>query len=47
MIAGSEAYAAARLAYSSIKANGRGSGLDDVIDSLSQRFQKTRRESAA
>ena len=46
MIAGSEAYAAARMAYNSIKANGQGSGLDDVIESLSRRFQKTRREPA-
>lgn len=44
MIAGSEAYAAARTAYTSLKANGKGMGLDDVIDNLSLRFQKTRRE---
>lgn len=48
MIAGSEAYAAARKAYSSLKTNGKGIGLDDVIDNLSQRFQpRPRREPAA
>jgi hypothetical protein len=39
-IAGSEAYAAARVAYKSAKAHGQGLGLDDVIDDLSQRFQQ-------
>jgi hypothetical protein len=39
-IAGSEAYAAARVAYKSAKAHGQGMGLDDVIDDLSQRFQQ-------
>lgn len=47
MIAGSEAYAAARVVYNSIKVNGQGTGLDNVIESLSQRFQKSRREPAA
>lgn len=40
MLAGSEAYAAARMAYSSIKANGQGNGLDDVIESLSRLFKR-------
>lgn len=47
MVAGSEAYAAARMAYTSIKTNGKGTGLDDVIENLSLRFQKSRRDSAA
>lgn len=41
-IAGSEAYAAARVAYKSAKSLGDGMGLDDVIDDLSQRFQRSR-----
>lgn len=40
MIAGSEAYATARLAYKSAKANGKGVGLDDVISDLSRQFQR-------
>lgn len=39
-ITGREAYAAARVAYKSAKAHGRGIGLDDVIDDLSLRFQQ-------
>lgn len=44
MLAGSEAYAAARLAYSSVKTSGKGLGLDGVVDNLSRRFQKTPRK---
>ena len=39
-IAGSEAYAAARVAYKAAKDHGQGMGLNDVIDDLSQRFQQ-------
>lgn len=39
-IVGSEAYAAARVAYRSAKEHGQGLGLDDVIDDLSLRFQQ-------
>lgn len=46
MIAGSEAYAAARLAYNSAKVTGKNQGLDDVIEDLSQQFRKSRRQSA-
>jgi hypothetical protein len=43
MIAGSEAFAAARLAYGSAKNLGVGMGLDDVIDELSLRFKKSQK----
>ncbi|MBD2464235.1 hypothetical protein H6G89_24840 [Oscillatoria sp. FACHB-1407] len=43
MVAGSEAYAAARVAYSSIKTVGKSVGLDEVKDDLAQRFRKTRK----
>jgi len=43
-IAGSEAYAAARVAYSSIKTVGRSRGLDEVVSDLARQFQRTRRE---
>jgi hypothetical protein len=43
MVAGSEAYAAARVAYSSIKTVGKSMGLDEVKDDLAQQFRKTRR----
>lgn len=46
MMAGSEAYAAARLAYNSAKVTGKNRGLDDVIEDLSQQFRKSRRQSA-
>lgn len=42
-VAGSEAYASARLAYSSIKTIGRSMGLDGVKDNLSQQFRKRRK----
>jgi hypothetical protein len=41
MVAGSEAFAAARVAYGSAKALGDGMGLDDVIEELSLRFKKS------
>jgi hypothetical protein len=43
MIAGSEAYAAARLAYNSAKVSGKNLGLDDVMEDLSQQFRRTRK----
>jgi hypothetical protein len=43
MVVGSEAYAAARLAYSSAKTSGKGMGLDEVVSDLSQQFRKTRK----
>ncbi|MBE9112268.1 hypothetical protein IQ273_22980 [Nodosilinea sp. LEGE 07298] len=46
MLAGSEAYAAARLAYNSAKVTGKNRGLDDVMEDLSQQFRKSRRQSA-
>lgn len=42
MVAGSEAYAAARFAYKSAKTLGVSMGLDDVIEELSRRFQRSR-----
>lgn len=46
MLAGSEAYAAARLAYNSAKVTGKNRGLDDVMEDLSQQFRKSRRQSS-
>ena len=46
-IAGSEAYAAARLAYNSAKVSGKNQGLDDILDDLSQQFRRTRRTKSA
>lgn len=43
MLAGSEAYAAARLAYNSAKVSGKNLGLDDIIEDLSQQFRRTRK----
>ncbi|MGF1495237.1 MAG: hypothetical protein ACFB8W_00215 [Elainellaceae cyanobacterium] len=40
-IAGSEAYAAARKAYMSVKKDGQNIGLDEVIDSLSRYFERS------
>lgn len=40
MLAGSEAYAAARMAYSSAKTIGKGMGMDDVVGNLSMRFEQ-------
>ena len=41
-VAGSEAFAAARVAYNSAKSFGAGMGLDDVIKELSLRFKKAK-----
>ncbi|HEY9620709.1 MAG TPA: hypothetical protein V6C78_10085 [Crinalium sp.] len=43
ILAGSEAYAAARLAYNSAKVSGKNLGLDDIIDDLSQQFRRARK----
>jgi hypothetical protein len=43
MVAGSEAYAAARLAYNSAKVSGKNLGLDDILEDLSQQFRRTRK----
>lgn len=43
MVAGSEAYAAARLAYNSAKVSGKNLGIDDVLEDLSQQFRRTRK----
>lgn len=43
MVVGSEAYASARVAYSSIKTVGKSMGLDEVVEDLSQQFRKTRK----
>jgi hypothetical protein len=43
MLAGSEAYAAARLAYNSAKVSGKNLGLDDIVEDLSQQFRRTRK----
>lgn len=42
-LAGSEAYATARLAYKSAKMNGKGMGLDDILTDLSRQFQRNRK----
>ncbi len=47
MVAGSEAYATARIAYKSAKTNGKGMGLDDVLNDLSRQFQRTRKTAAS
>jgi hypothetical protein len=41
-VAGSEAFAAARVAYNSARSFGAGMGLDDVIKDLSLRFKKAK-----
>jgi hypothetical protein len=46
-LAGSEAYAAARLAYRSAKVNGKNMGMDEIIKDLSRQFQKTRKAVAS
>lgn len=45
MVAGSEAYAAARTAYKAAKTFGDGAGLDKVLDHISLRFQQSRPDS--
>lgn len=47
MLAGSEAYASARLAYRSVKAVGKGNGLNAVADELSRQFRFTRRQTGS
>jgi hypothetical protein len=43
MVVGSEAYAAARLAYNSAKVSGKNQGLDDILEDLSRQFRRTRK----
>lgn len=43
MLAGSEAYAAARLAYNSAKLSGKNLGLDEVMEDLAQQFRHARK----
>jgi hypothetical protein len=43
MVAGSEAYASARVAYSSLKTVGKSMGLDEVLEDVSQLFRNTRK----
>lgn len=45
-VAGSEAYAAARKAYMSVKKDGQSVGLGEVIDSLSEYFERSRSATA-
>ncbi|MGJ3248994.1 MAG: hypothetical protein ACFE0I_23345 [Elainellaceae cyanobacterium] len=47
IIAGSEAYAAARLAYQSAKATGKNIGMENVMNDVSIRFRKRRKSSTA
>ncbi|MGJ3253633.1 MAG: hypothetical protein ACFE0J_21225 [Elainellaceae cyanobacterium] len=42
-IAGSEAYAAARLAYNTAKVSGKNMGMDDILEDLSHQFRRTRK----
>lgn len=44
LLAGSEAYLAALEVYHSAQRTGQGSGLDDIIDQVSQRFTRRRKE---
>ncbi|MEL7503531.1 MAG: hypothetical protein AAFN18_13805 [Cyanobacteria bacterium J06554_6] len=43
MLAGSEAYAAARLAYRSVKTVGGGNGLDMIVEDLARQFRRSSR----
>lgn len=47
MLAGSEAYAAARLAYNSAKVSGKNLGLDDIVEDLSYQFRRVRKVQSA
>ena len=40
MLAGSEAYATARLAYRSVKTVGGGNGLDNIVEDLARQFRR-------
>ncbi|MGG6240716.1 hypothetical protein ACQ4N7_19010 [Nodosilinea sp. AN01ver1] len=46
-VAGSEAYAAARTAYSSAKKAAKGVGLEDVVSTLSQHFERSKPAAAS
>lgn len=45
LAAGNEAYTSARTVYGSAKVNGRGMGVDAVVDDLGQRFSRKPRKS--
>jgi hypothetical protein len=47
MAAGTKAYASARVVYNSAKVNGRGIGIDTVVDELGQRFTRKSSKAAA
>lgn len=47
MLAGSEAYAAARLAYRSVKTVGGGNGLDLIVEDLARQFRRRSSEQTA
>jgi hypothetical protein len=44
LLAGSEAYAAARMAYNSARANGRNAGLNATVDQMGRRFERKSRK---
>jgi hypothetical protein len=44
MLAGSEAYASARLAYRSVKVIGKTHGLEPVVEDLSRQFRRVRQQ---
>lgn len=44
LLAGSEAYAAARMAYNSARANGRSAGLNATVDQMGRRFERKSRK---
>lgn len=43
LLAGSEAYAAARTAYNSARANGKTVGLNEAVEQMGRRFRKSRK----
>lgn len=46
LAAGNDAYASARVVYQSAKANGRGIGIDAVVDELGSRFSRKSRKAS-
>jgi hypothetical protein len=44
LLAGSEAYAAARMAYNSARVNGRNAGLNATVDQMGRRFARKSRK---
>ncbi len=47
IVAGNDAYTSARVVYQSAKANGRGIGIDAVVDELGSRFSRKARKPQA